>query len=92
MVMMSALNLLSLSAYELASGGCAFVAAIYWLRSALVSIPPLVAYFDKAPEDDPFLTALRNTARLNRFAAVFSALSGFFAVAATITHLVSSVK
>ena len=53
----------------------ALVAAVFWFLSAYGKIPPLVAYWDQAPETDPFVMAVQYAARMNRWAAGFSGLS-----------------
>jgi hypothetical protein len=53
----------------------AFVAALFWFRSAAGKLPPMGSYFDKAPTNDPFYQAIKFSAVMNRWAASFSGLS-----------------
>jgi hypothetical protein len=53
----------------------AIVASIFWFLSAAGRLPPMIAYWDGAPEGDPFYTAVKFSARMNRWAAGFSGLS-----------------
>ena len=57
----------------------AAVAAVFWYLSAQLEVPPPRAYFDQAPPDDPFFTAIRTGARMNQWAASFSAASALCA-------------
>ncbi len=63
---------------EVAAAFFAFVAALFWFLSAYGKIPPMVAYWDKSPDTDPFYQALKFSARMNRWAAIFSGLSAVF--------------
>jgi hypothetical protein len=53
----------------------AFVAAVFWFLSAYGKLPPMVAYWDQAPANDPFYIAVKFSAQMNRWAAGFSCLS-----------------
>jgi hypothetical protein len=53
----------------------ALIAAGFWFLSAYGKLPVTIAYWDAAPEDDPFRMALKFSARMNRWAASFSGLS-----------------
>ncbi len=53
----------------------AFVAAVFWFLSAYGKVPPLVAYWDQAPDTDPFVMAVKYAAQMNRWAAGFSGVS-----------------
>jgi hypothetical protein len=55
----------------------ALVAAIFWFRSAYGKFPPLIAYYDQTPENDPFYSAVKFSAEMNKWAA---GLSGFSAL------------
>jgi hypothetical protein len=50
-------------------------AAIFWFLSAYGELPPVVAYWDAAPQNDPLYMAIKFAARMNRWAAGLSALS-----------------
>jgi hypothetical protein len=53
----------------------AFFAAGLWFLSAYGKLPPMRAYYDQAPDTDPFFKAIKFSARMNSLAAVFSGLS-----------------
>jgi hypothetical protein len=53
----------------------AFVAAIFWFLSAYGKLPPMIAYWDAAPDSDPFYSAVKFAANMNRWAAGFSGMS-----------------
>ena len=53
----------------------AFGAAVFWFRSAYGKLPPMLAYWDAAPENDPLYTTIKFSARMNRCAAGFSCAS-----------------
>lgn len=63
--------------------GFAFLAAIFWFCSALGKLPPIVSYWDYAPNDDPFYAAMIYSARMNKYAAIFSGLSAMCMAAQT---------
>ena len=50
-------------------------AVIFWFRSAYGELPPMVAYWDAAPQSDPLYMAIKFAPRMNRWAAGLSALS-----------------
>ena len=50
-------------------------AAIFWFLSAYGELPPMVAYWDATPENDPFRMATTFAAKMNRWAAGFSGAS-----------------
>jgi hypothetical protein len=50
-------------------------AAIFWFLSAYGELPPMIAYRDAAPPNDPLYVAIKFTARMNRWAAGLSGLS-----------------
>ena len=56
-------------------------AAAFWWWSAAVPLPAPKAYFDQAPENDPFLEALRHSANLSGYAAGLAAISAFLTAA-----------
>ena len=50
-------------------------AAIFWFLSAHGKLPPMVAYWDAAPPNDPLYVAIKFSAKMNRWAAGLSGLS-----------------
>jgi hypothetical protein len=66
---------------DIAMAATAFIAAIFWFLSAHRKLPPLVTYWGSAPAADPFFTAIRFSAVMNRWAAFFSGLSALRAFA-----------
>lgn len=67
----------------------AFAAAAFWFLSARNKLPPMVSYYDRAPDNDPFFVAVQAGVKLNRQAAYFAALS---ALCAGLGTLASSVQ
>jgi hypothetical protein len=57
------------------------LAAIFWFRSAVRALSPMVAYLDQTPQIDPFYQALIFSAQMNRWAAAFSFVSGVCLIA-----------
>jgi hypothetical protein len=53
----------------------AIIAAIFWFVSAYGKLPPMVPYWDQAPASDPFYSAVKFSAKMNRWAALLSGLS-----------------
>ena len=53
-------------------------AAIFWFLSAYGELPPMIAYWDAAPPNDPLYMAIKFSARMNRWAAGLSGLSAVF--------------
>jgi hypothetical protein len=53
----------------------AFFAAVFWFLSAYGKLPPMAAYWDATPEDDPFRIAIAFSAKMNQWAAGLSGLS-----------------
>ena len=53
----------------------AIAAAVFWFLSAWGKLPPMVAYWDHAPADDPFYVAIKFSALMNTWAAALSGLS-----------------
>ena len=53
----------------------ALLAAVFWFLSAYGKFPPMVAYWDKTPDNDPFYIAVKFSASMNRWAAGFSGVS-----------------
>jgi len=60
---------------ELGAGLTALIAAVFWFLSAYGEVPPVVSYFDRAPDSDPLMVAMRSSANMNRWAAAFSGVS-----------------
>jgi hypothetical protein len=50
----------------------ALAAAVFWFLSASGKLPPLVSYWDRAPQSDPLYAALRFSAFMNTCAATLS--------------------
>lgn len=61
--------------FDTATAVFAFIAAAFWFWSAFRKLPPMVAYWDAAPESDPFRAALIFGAKLNQWAAGLTGLS-----------------
>jgi hypothetical protein len=55
----------------------ALTAAVFWFLSAYGKLPPMMTYWDRTPESDPFYRAVKFSAEMNRWAA---GLSGFSAL------------
>jgi hypothetical protein len=53
----------------------AVVAAGFWFASAAEALPPMLSYWGGVPVNDPFYSAIRFSAKMNAFAAVFSGVS-----------------
>jgi hypothetical protein len=53
----------------------ALIAAIFWFLSAYGKLPSMITYWDQTPENDPFYTAVKFSAKMNRWAAGLSGLS-----------------
>lgn len=51
------------------------IAAVIWFLSAAKPLPEMVTYWDGTPPDDAFYVALQASAKLNRWAALFSGLA-----------------
>jgi hypothetical protein len=60
---------------DIAAAVFAIAAAIFWFLSAYGKLPPMVAYWDQAPEIDLFYVAVKFSAEMNRWAAGLSGLS-----------------
>jgi hypothetical protein len=69
------------------SAGSAFVAATFWYLSARNKLPPIVPYWDRTPDDDPFFIAIQTGVKLNRWAAGFAAASALCVGLATLASL-----
>jgi hypothetical protein len=53
----------------------ALAAAVFWFWSAAIQLPAPGTYWTKAPENDPFLMAIRHSANLNGIAAILTGIS-----------------
>jgi hypothetical protein len=53
----------------------AFIAAVFWFLSAYGRLPPMLTYWDSTPANDPFYQAVKFSAAMNKWAAVFSGAS-----------------
>ena len=60
---------------DFASAIFAFVAAVFWFLSAYGKLPPMLSYWDSTPENDPFYSAVKYGATMNRWAALLSGCS-----------------
>ncbi len=60
---------------DLAAAFFAIIAAVFWFLSAYGKLPPMVAYWDQTPDNDPFYQAVKFSAVMNRWAAAFSGAS-----------------
>jgi hypothetical protein len=50
-------------------------AAVFWFLSAYGKLPPMVSYWDRAPDTDPLYVALKFSALMNSWAAGLSGAS-----------------
>jgi hypothetical protein len=62
---------------EFAAAGFAFIAAVFWFCSAYGKLPPMATYWNETPSHDPFYMAVKFSAKMNRWGALFSGLSAF---------------
>jgi len=53
----------------------ALAAAVFWFLSAYGKLPPMVSYWDRAPETDPLYMALKFSPLMNTWAAGLSGAS-----------------
>jgi hypothetical protein len=60
---------------DVAAALLAIIAAVFWFVSVYGKLPPIVAYWGKAPESDPFYDAVKFSAVMNRWSAGFSGAS-----------------
>jgi hypothetical protein len=60
---------------DIGSALLALVAAVFWFLSAYGKLPPMIAYWNQTPENDPFYEAVRFSAVMNKWAAGFSGAS-----------------
>ncbi len=66
---------------DVATAGFALLAAVFWFLSAAGKLPPMVSYYDSAPDTDPFYQAVKFSALMNTIAALCSGVSAaLFAV------------
>jgi len=71
--------------FELAAAFFAIIAAGFWFISAYGKLPPIIAYWDATPANDPFYMAVKFSAAMNRWAAGFSGLSALCVFVSIIT-------
>jgi hypothetical protein len=60
---------------DIAAALFAFGAAVFWFLSAYGKLPPMVAYWDGTPENDPFRMAVAFSVKMNQWAAALSGAS-----------------
>ena len=60
---------------DVATAIFAFIAAVFWFLSAAGRLPPMVMYWDQAPDTDTFYQAMKFSSFMNMIASVFSGLS-----------------
>ena len=60
---------------EICAAAFAFIAAVFWFLSAFGKLPPMVTYWDRTPNSDPFYRAVKFSAYMNTIAAVASGVS-----------------
>jgi hypothetical protein len=60
---------------DVAAAVFALLAAVFWFLSAAGKLPPIVAYWDRTPDSDPFYQAIRFSALMNTIAALCSGVS-----------------
>ena len=60
---------------DIAAAVFAIIAAIFWLLSAVGKLPPMVSYYDSAPDTDPFYQAIKFSSLMNTIAALCSGAS-----------------
>lgn len=75
------------TAANLASAAMAAAAALFWFRSAAQQLPESVPYWDFTPDTDPFLRALRESVRTNRWAAGCAGAAALLQAVATLLPL-----
>ena len=66
-------------ALEISSAITAFLAAIFWFKSALGKVSPPEVLASGIPQNDPFIVAFREAMKLNRWAAGFAGVSALCA-------------
>jgi hypothetical protein len=60
---------------DLGAAVTSLAAAGFWFFSAARRLPPMVAHYDQTPASDPFYSAVRFSAVMNKWAALLSSLS-----------------
>lgn len=60
--------------FDIGIAAFAFLAAGCWFSSA-GKPPPMLAYWDGVPDDDPYRVSVERSARMNRLGAVFAGFS-----------------
>jgi hypothetical protein len=51
--------------FDVAAAIFAVAAAVFWFMSAYGKLPPMISYWDRAPDNDPLYVALKFSARMN---------------------------
>jgi hypothetical protein len=57
--------------FEICAASLALVAAVFWFRSASGTLPPMLTYWGGAPPSDPFWQAVKFSAAMNGWAALY---------------------
>ena len=60
---------------DIAAAVFAIISAVFWFLSAVGKLPPMVSYYDSAPDADPFYQAIKFSALMNTVAALSSGAS-----------------
>jgi hypothetical protein len=60
---------------DIGAAAFAFIAAVFWFSSAVGHLPPITTYWLHAPSNDPFYVAMKFSAQMNMWAAIFSGFS-----------------
>ena len=60
---------------DIAAAVLAVAAAVFWFLSAYGKLPPMVSYWDRAPDADPLYIALKFSALMNTWAAALTGAS-----------------
>jgi len=72
--------------FDIGAAIFALFAAVFWFLSAYGKLPPMVSYWDQAPDTDPLYLALKFSARMNSIAAVLSGLAALCVFGGIITR------
>jgi hypothetical protein len=60
------------TALDIAAALQALLAAVFWFLSAYGKLPAMVPHYNQTPDNDPFYQAVKFSAKMNRWAALFS--------------------
>lgn len=60
---------------DIAAAVLAVAAAVFWFLSAYGKLPPMVSYWERAPDTDPLYMALKFSALMNTWAAALTGAS-----------------